>query len=160
MSNNQKLKSHICNDNCRGPAKSLNCFLCNKLFYPECFGIEQQLMEQLSSDSSFIKFICGLCQANSPKGTPCFSTPNEDAHTDFTADKIESKMESSCNNMNITELNDDCQERIFNHLTLDDLLNLADSSKQFYTAVCSVFQRRFRTATLLITIEDRPIINR
>lgn len=93
MSSIERLKSHICNDNCTetvGLPKSLKCFLCNKLFHSECFRIKQVIegknywtqsefqwtelidgievekekVTKLSGDLTFIKFICGFCQAN------------------------------------------------------------------------------------------------
>lgn len=43
----------------------------------------------------------------------------------------------------ITNLNFDCMELIFMHLEFNDLLNVADSSKQFYGAACEVFRRKY-----------------
>ncbi|XP_031623438.1 uncharacterized protein LOC116340859 [Contarinia nasturtii] len=53
----------------------------------------------------------------------------------------------------ITDLNTDCMETIFEYLEFNDLLNLAESSKQFYTAVCEVYKRNFASQTL--TNNDR-----
>lgn len=43
----------------------------------------------------------------------------------------------------INNLNTDCMEMIFEHLEINDLLNVADSSKQFHTAVCQVYKRKY-----------------
>lgn len=48
----------------------------------------------------------------------------------------------------ITDLNTDCMEYIFNYLELKDLLSLADSSKGFYTSLCSVFKKKYCKLTL------------
>lgn len=42
-----------------------------------------------------------------------------------------------------SDINIDCQERIFEYLNLVDLLNIADSSKQFKTAANLVFARKY-----------------
>ncbi|XP_055317528.1 uncharacterized protein LOC129576435 isoform X1 [Sitodiplosis mosellana] len=43
----------------------------------------------------------------------------------------------------LTDINIDCQEHVFKHLGLLDLLNIADSSKQFKTAADLVFAKKF-----------------
>ncbi|XP_055317512.1 uncharacterized protein LOC129576421 [Sitodiplosis mosellana] len=43
----------------------------------------------------------------------------------------------------LSDINIDCQERVFKHLDLLDLLNIADSSKQFKTAADLVFAKKF-----------------
>lgn len=50
--------------------------------------------------------------------------------------------EFSCG-QNITNINSDCMEHIFERLELNDLLNVADSSKQFYNAACQVYKRKY-----------------
>lgn len=50
---------------------------------------------------------------------------------------------------NITNLNVDCMENIFKHLELNDLLNIADSSKAFYSAACLVYKKQFGNAYML-----------
>lgn len=42
-----------------------------------------------------------------------------------------------------TDINIDCQELILNHLSLVDLLNIADTSKEFKTAADLVFSKKF-----------------
>lgn len=46
-------------------------------------------------------------------------------------------------NTKITDLNCDCLENIFKYLEFDDLLNIADSSQQFYNAVCLVYKKEY-----------------
>lgn len=45
---------------------------------------------------------------------------------------------------NITNINSDCMELIFEYLEFNDLVNVADSSKQFYNAVCEVYKRKYQ----------------
>lgn len=61
MSSNQ----HICDDNCKkgGKKNSVPCFLCKKDCYLRCFGIDSRSMPKLNDNNSFLKFICGVCQA-------------------------------------------------------------------------------------------------
>lgn len=54
----------------------------------------------------------------------------------------EEATDSSCV-QNITNINADCMEQIFQRLELNDLLNVADSSKRFYNAVCQVYKRKY-----------------
>lgn len=56
---------------------------------------------------------------------------NDDIKTDF----LERK--------NIINLNSDCMELIFEHLEFNDLLNVTDSSKHFYTATNQVYKRKY-----------------
>lgn len=44
---------------------------------------------------------------------------------------------------NIINLNCDCMELIFKHLEFNDLLNVVDSSKHFYSAACEVYKRKY-----------------
>lgn len=53
----------------------------------------------------------------------------------------------------ITDLNTDCMEIIFEHLEFNDLPNVADSSKQFYTAVCGVYKRKYENMKLIFDHE-------
>lgn len=52
--------------------------------------------------------------------------------------------------VNIFSLSDDCFEFVFSNLALNDLLNLAESSRQFYTAVCLVFKQKYGDAKVTI----------
>lgn len=49
----------------------------------------------------------------------------------------------------ITSLNADCMEYIFNHLELNDLLSVAETSKMFREALNRVFKRKFINTHLL-----------
>lgn len=46
--------------------------------------------------------------------------------------------------LQITTIIDDCKERIFDFLEWTDLINVADTSKKFYPAVCRVFKRKYK----------------
>lgn len=50
----------------------------------------------------------------------------------------------------ISNLNPDCLETIFEHLELNDLLSLADSSVQFYDAVCQVYRKKYLNKILIL----------
>lgn len=52
----------------------------------------------------------------------------------------------------IINLNLDCMQTIFMHLDFNDLLNVADSNAQFYSAVCQVYKRKF--------LNMKPIVDR
>lgn len=52
--------------------------------------------------------------------------------------------------MKITNLNSDCMELIFEHLELNDLLNIADSNKHFYGAACQVYRRKYMNTNPII----------
>lgn len=54
----------------------------------------------------------------------------------------------------ITDLNSDCMEYIFENLNFYDLLSVADSSKQFYGAVCQVFRRNYAKQNLIFNIHS------
>lgn len=49
----------------------------------------------------------------------------------------------------ITNLNTDCMEIILKHLKLSDLLNIADSSKEFYSAACLVYKRQYANSYII-----------
>lgn len=54
----------------------------------------------------------------------------------------------------ITDLNSDCMEAIFVHLEFDDLVNVAECSKQFYTAACGAYKRNYANHGLQTLIYD------
>ncbi|XP_055301006.1 uncharacterized protein LOC129567764 [Sitodiplosis mosellana] len=56
----------------------------------------------------------------------------------------------------ITELNTDCLEIIFEHLDFNDLIHVADSSKQFYGAVCQVYKRKYLNMNPILDIQYDP----
>lgn len=49
----------------------------------------------------------------------------------------------------ITNLDDDCLDVIFRHLDLNELINVADSSKQFQNSVCRVYRSNYRNVRML-----------
>lgn len=52
-------------------------------------------------------------------------------------------------NTEITDLNGDCLEFIFEYLEFTDLLNIADSSKCFFNPACIVYKRKFGSKGLV-----------
>lgn len=46
--------------------------------------------------------------------------------------------------MKITNLNTDCMEHVCKYLEFNDLMNIADSSNQFYSAVCRVYVKKYQ----------------
>lgn len=50
---------------------------------------------------------------------------------------------SICKATKITNLNTDCMENIFERLDINDLVNVADSNKEFYIAVSEVYRRKY-----------------
>lgn len=45
--------------------------------------------------------------------------------------------------LNLVTINNDCKELIFEYLNWEDLMCLADTSKQLYSSVCRVFLRKY-----------------
>lgn len=45
--------------------------------------------------------------------------------------------------LNLTTINNDCKELIFEFLAWEDLLSVADTSKELYSSVCRVFKRKY-----------------
>lgn len=54
---------------------------------------------------------------------------------------------------NLSNINNDCKELIFEHLEWLDLLNLADTNKQLNVAVCRVFKRKYSSAKICLGIK-------
>lgn len=52
-----------------------------------------------------------------------------------------------------TNLNTDCMELVFNHLELNDLLSVADSSKVFHAPICQVFKKKFLNKNIVFDLE-------
>lgn len=50
--------------------------------------------------------------------------------------------------INLTTLNDDCKQHIFDYLEWSDLVSVADTSKQLRTAVYRTFQGKYRNANI------------
>lgn len=53
--------------------------------------------------------------------------------------------------LNLTTINDDCKELIFEHLEWSDLLNIAETNKKLYSAACIVFKRKYGKAKVNIS---------
>lgn len=45
--------------------------------------------------------------------------------------------------LNLSTIHNDCKQLIFEYLEWSDLVNVADTSKQLYAAVCNVFKRKY-----------------
>lgn len=56
----------------------------------------------------------------------------------------------------ITDLNTDSMEAIFEYLEFDDLVNIAETSKQFYTAACQTYNRKYGNVTLIFDLRYSP----
>lgn len=50
--------------------------------------------------------------------------------------------------LKLTTINNDCKELIFDYLEWQDLINIADTSKQLYAATCRVFKRKYGNAKI------------
>lgn len=50
--------------------------------------------------------------------------------------------------LNLTTINDDCKELIFDFLEWKDLLNIAETSKMLYPMACVVFKRKYGKAKI------------
>lgn len=46
--------------------------------------------------------------------------------------------------LDLTTINNDCKEFIFEYLEFEDLLNIADASKELYESACRTFKRKLR----------------
>lgn len=59
--------------------------------------------------------------------------------------------------LKLTTINNDCKELIFDYLEWQDLINIADSSKQLYIAACGVFKRKYGNSKIdfFFTNEER-----
>lgn len=57
-------------------------------------------------------------------------------------------------NFKFTILNVDCMEFIFDYLELNDLLNVADSSKAFYAPICQIFKKKFLNKNILFDSDN------
>lgn len=50
--------------------------------------------------------------------------------------------------LKLTTINNDCKELIFDYLEWPDMIKIADSNKQLYTAVCRAFKRKYANAKI------------
>lgn len=48
--------------------------------------------------------------------------------------------------LTLTMINDHCRKLIFEYLEWIDMINIADSNKQLYASVCTVFNRKYKNA--------------
>lgn len=63
--------------------------------------------------------------------------------------------QSNCKATKITSLNTDFMENIFEHLDINDLVNVADSNKEFYIAVCEVYRRKYQNSNPIFDKKKR-----
>lgn len=69
-------------------------------------------------------------------------------------EKTSFALNSGCNSMDITEIpnltsiNDDCKQKIFDYLEYGDLINIAETSKKLHTAVHAAFKRKYGNGKL------------
>lgn len=52
--------------------------------------------------------------------------------------------------LNLTTIVDDCKKLIFEYLGLNDLVNIAGTSKQLNSAVCNVFEGKYGKGIILL----------
>lgn len=55
---------------------------------------------------------------------------------------------------NLNHLIDDCKEMVFEHLGLEDLLNIADTNTELQPTVRQVFERNHSNRRIVIDIEN------
>lgn len=61
--------------------------------------------------------------------------------------------------MKISDLIHDCLENIVERLTLDDLINVAQSNFALSLAACSVFERRYGNSVIIFTSPPELYVN-
>lgn len=64
-------------------------------------------------------------------------------------------LDKSSEPLNLTDLNDYCKIRIFEHLNWSDLLTLSEISNQLKTSACDVFKRKCSKGELLLYSDNR-----
>lgn len=52
--------------------------------------------------------------------------------------------------MKLATLNNDCLELLFDHLELDDMISVADTSRIFYVPVCLAFKSKYKRTKIII----------
>lgn len=75
---------------------------------------------------------------------------NEVCESHAEAVQLVQNLSDSTEPLNLSNINDDCKELIFERLDWPHLLNLADTNKQLYTAVCRVFKRKYGNAKICL----------
>lgn len=58
----------------------------------------------------------------------------------------------------LTDVNDYCKIKVFDHLIWSDLLSVAETNKQLRMAACDVFKRKYGNKTLALTSNSRSIV--
>lgn len=56
------------------------------------------------------------------------------------------------NSTDFNDLNADCLEKIFEELSFNDLINLADISKQFHNALCRVYKKKYANMQVIFDL--------
>lgn len=136
------LKNHVCKmEKCSRQSYTnkqnilVYCFGCEKQFFTQCFYIDIDPMQiKYFFKNSHVQFVCFACFYKL-RGT--IETKSQGRAMIHEKDQP--------NGIGI--LNDDCLENIFDYLKWSDLLHIADTSKQFYVAVCNVFKRNYKNTT-------------
>lgn len=72
----------------------------------------------------------------------CLSVPEIDFY---------SKLITMGSTVNLTSINDDCKLEIFKYLEFEDLINVAETSKQLHTAAEDIFKRKYGGGRLAIS---------
>lgn len=75
---------------------------------------------------------------------------NKDCRKNAVASESKAIDQSNATTISLTDLNDDCLEHIFQYLSLEDLLNIADTNKQLKPAAELAFERRFKSGKLIL----------
>lgn len=70
--------------------------------------------------------------------------------------KTEQEKSSSTFKTKITDINDDCLEKVFMYLSLDDLINIARTNKPLKPAADMVFQRKYAKKKINLHIVSDP----
>lgn len=61
---------------------------------------------------------------------------------------VDNKLDTSPEPLILTDVNDYCKIKIFEHLTWSELLSCAETNKQLRVAACVVFKRKYGNARL------------
>lgn len=75
---------------------------------------------------------------------------NKDREKRTAAPEVEDNYQANATTIGLTDMNDDCLEHIFQYLSLEALLNIADTNKQLKPAAELAFVRRFKRGTLIL----------
>lgn len=70
-------------------------------------------------------------------------TEKYNVHDETGIDLLEQNAKSISQPKKITNLNTDCMEIVFENLEFNDLVNVIDSSKEFYSAACQVYKNKY-----------------